>query len=452
MKWHVGVSVCPPESLSGPERRPASIVCVVGELRWSAHSARDPPIYYRSRPRCPLNADVSGSMQMEASVKTEEGVDLESTGLDRLDVVKHAIRTVLTTLGPTDTLSIVSFSAEAKVPLPPTLMTEEGKTTATTALGALQPESATNLWAGIKAGYELLAESRRDRPEVDVNPAANVNEVLLVMTDGQPNECSHPDGELAALDHHLKAADPCTRRTTISTFGFGYDLDSALLLAVARRCGGGYTFVPDASFVGTAFVNAVSSCLTLHSSNAKVTLRPAANVTVEKVHGIYPRATHRLDGSVEISLGPTHLGQSRDVVLQLTAPPTHGSDPDALLGCVNVTLENDSVLREDVCAVVSAPLRVERERFRLDLCTAIESDSEDADREGGACPAIDRMIAELKSSAAAADPAVAAMLEDLSGQVKEAFSTEYFGTWGLHYLRSLCRSHLLQQCANFKVI
>lgn len=44
-----------------------------------------------------------------------------------------------------------------------------------------------------------------------------------------------------------------------------------------------------------------------------------------------------------------------------------------------------------------------------------------------------------------------ALLQDLSGQVSEAFSRlDWFNRWGKHYLLSLICAHKLQQCNNFK--
>lgn len=46
-----------------------------------------------------------------------------------------------------------------------------------------------------------------------------------------------------------------------------------------------------------------------------------------------------------------------------------------------------------------------------------------------------------------------ALLQDITGQVREAIikePTNYFQKWGRHYLPSLARAHLLQQCNNFK--
>jgi hypothetical protein len=401
-------------------------------------------------PRPQTTTDVSGSMQKEASIKTDDG-DAEATGLNRLDIVKHAILTVLTSLSPLDELSIVSFSSEAKVVLPLTLMSEEGKAVATTQLKSLRPDCLTNLWAGISSGYRVLADAKPSTQEGQTR-----NKVILVLTDGLPNVCVHPDGEIAALDQHLSASPPDGNHTIVSTFGFGYELKSDLLLEISRRCGGGYTFVPDASFVGTAFVNAVSSCLTLFSPTVTVTIHPASGVTVVpqaagSAKGVYPQINHG-DGSIELSLGPLHLGQPRDAVVELSAIKwiTAGTTEAGLIGRVVVAAAGCPIVEMDFGAG-GDPTLAEVQRLRLDVCAAIEADAMQPNRVAGSCPTVDTVIADTAHSLAAAHPAVVALREDLTGQIKEAMSAAYFDSWGLHYLRSLGRSHLLQQCANFKV-
>jgi hypothetical protein len=480
-------------------------------------------------PHPPKKSDVSGSMGIEATVKTQDGGSLESTGLNRLDIVKHAIRTVATTLGETDTLAIVSFEASANVALPLTRMgSEPSKALVSKTLDTLHPSGGTNLWGGLEAGFALLG-SRSEGVGV-----------LLLLTDGQPNTCAHPGGELGALDDHLAsqsrrsgvdggdgaAASAGDTSVVVSTFGFGYDLDSALLLAIARRCGGSYTFVPDAGFVGellarffvvvvvcrasgkldfslsetlalffsclladvvstdkrcvhldptslarrccsltsvcsfflifasgTAFVNAVAGCLTLHTPDVTVAFKPAAGVEIASIAGpggsCGGPTTRREDGSVLLKLGPLHLGQPRDAVVVLRGAAARGDSPMAtvtLVGRAGQALDSAKVMRG-----AGVNVAVEVQRLRLAMCAAIDFDCEAGERAPGSCPSVDRVITEMKSSAlAAAHDVVVAMLADLTGQVKEAFAAPYFATWGCHYLRSLCRSHLLQQCANFK--
>merc|ERR1719262_1464101 len=67
---------------------------------------------------------------------------------------------------------------------------------------------------------------------------------------------------------------------TISTFGFGYNLDSKLLNELARAGDGMYAFIPDSSFVGTVFTNATANLLCTMATNARLTLEPVGGAAL----------------------------------------------------------------------------------------------------------------------------------------------------------------------------
>jgi hypothetical protein len=59
----------------------------------------------------------------------------------------------------------------------------------------------------------------------------------------------------------------------LSTFGFGYSLDSYLLRQLAVIGGGTYSFIPDSSLVGTTFIHAVSNALVTSATHVELQLQ-----------------------------------------------------------------------------------------------------------------------------------------------------------------------------------
>lgn len=224
------ISVQPPEGTG--VRAPCDICCVV---------------------------DTSGSMGTEVEI---QGVasDKEKFGLSQLDLVKHALKTIVHSLTQNDRLAIVSFANSATVLFRLCQMNADGRASALAALERLDDNGQTNLWDGLRTGLEVLAEGKR---------ASGSNTALFLLTDGCPN-VEPPRGHLPTLEKYKeKTHFTCS----INTFGFGYTLDSKLLedLSQVGNCGS-YAFIPDGSFVGTIFVNAISNLLTTAATNLKLTI------------------------------------------------------------------------------------------------------------------------------------------------------------------------------------
>ena len=114
------------------------------------------------------------------------------------------------------------------------------------------------MWDGLRAGLDVLTKGQR---------ATGSNAALFLLTDGCPN-IEPPRGHIPTLDKLKKRTNfTCS----VNTYGFGYELDSKLLEDIAILGNtGSYGFIPDGSFVGTIFVNAITTLLTTVSTNVQV--------------------------------------------------------------------------------------------------------------------------------------------------------------------------------------
>jgi hypothetical protein len=160
-----------------------------------------------------------------------------------------------------------------------TEMTDGEKTRILALIEKLKPLDNTNLWDGLKTGMDLLKKSTapsksfftslKSAPAEEKAPGRF--STIFILTDGVPN-VTPPRGHVPMPKSYLDALD-ASHKFNINTFGFGYSLDSPLLLDIAKLGGGGYSFIPDSGIVGTVFVNAVA--------NAYATFAPHVRLDVE---------------------------------------------------------------------------------------------------------------------------------------------------------------------------
>jgi hypothetical protein len=169
-----------------------------------------------------------------------------------------------------DRLSIVTFESEPSIVFPLTAMDDGGRSNALIAIEKLRTLGGTNLWDGLKAGLQVLTEGQR---------TIGSNAALFLLTDGCPTD-KPSGGHLSTLTQYKTETNfTCS----VNTFGFGYELKSDLLESLAEiGNSGSYAFIPDGSFVGTVFVNAISNLLTTAATNLKLSIgsiQPAIDLT-----------------------------------------------------------------------------------------------------------------------------------------------------------------------------
>lgn len=390
--------------------------------------------------------DVSGSMGSTATYEAENGT-VQDDGLTVLDIVKHAVKTVLMALQDGDRLALVAFNHSANTALELTEMSEQGKQEALEALEGLRPSGQTNIWGGILAAMEALRSGSQSPAKPDAR-ACRVQAVLL-LTDGQPNVVP-PRGHLPELRDYMDSHPGFSFQ--LNTFGFGYGLNSELLLDLATEGNGTFAFIPDAVIVGTTFVNSVANVLSTHSQSSTISLMPRNGA---ELVGPVAGAFHELEESWgrAVSLGPLQCGQARHLVLKMRLPayagkpyldvvlaypaPSGGRGRAAAEG-TSRTCSRDAVAARCLADTVGSGYE------------AIGLGVKSKGREAGELVAALCERVQAAEAQQAADGRLIALKADIEGRMSKALKgKERFNRWGKHYLRALVRSHQLQVCTNF---
>ncbi|KAG9041779.1 hypothetical protein FS837_011749 [Tulasnella sp. UAMH 9824] len=449
-----------------------------------------------------LTIDVSGSMAQEAPVPGEN----ERTGLSVLDVVKHAANTIITTMKPEDRIAIVSFTGTAKVVLPLTHTTEEGKSQALKEVESLRPLDSTNLWDGLKQSMNILTgappaadpessggaiarlaaagsaiaagfaniTSSTSLPRPQYGDSTHRLSSIFLLTDGLPN-VEPPRGHIPMLKLYLESQPKDKTKFTINTFGFGYSLDSKLLNEIAKIGNGHFGFIADSGMVGTNFVHAVANTYAMYAEGLFVDIEVDDSKVAKELEVLGSFEVNRASWGVQVPLGQLQYGQARDLVVRL--PKSLSKSPVTVTARCRPWDSDDEVKTTRVISDVHLPPSESAtdpgllyHSFRLDFVSAVHKEiaSSGSNSRGGyvresqvpsnAATVFKDLASRIRAAFPGekpSDPSPASdaldLAEDISGQVLLGIAdTRAYNKWGLHYMLSLSRSHQRQQCGNFK--
>ena len=177
-------------------------------------------------------------MAANAASADGDGDDITS-----LQLVGHAVRTCLSVVGekvPRALVGLLSFSTDMHVITAPVQLDGNLVRSLSAQVDLLHAEGVTNMWGAISQGLAMAQDmTRRGCAYVDV----------FLFTDGLPTESTSPPEGIAKA---LKTKYPHgIGGTSLHTFGFGPNIDSDLLLAVAQVGNGIFKYVSDPGMVGT---------------------------------------------------------------------------------------------------------------------------------------------------------------------------------------------------------
>ena len=336
--------------------------------------------------------DNSGSMGESAELKDSS----ESYGFTRQDLVGHGLNTLAAILGPEDMLAVVKFSTQASVVMRPTRMDDVGKARVKDAVASIKPDSQTNIFEGCRLAMDLASSDELKGRHI----------VGLLLTDGLPN-VNPPRGILQTL-----RSLPMKNPWTLSTFGFGYNLDSSLLAELAEWGGGVFGFIPDCTMVGTVLINFLANMLSTGARNAVLQI-----------------------GSSELHTGVLQVEQARNFVLDLPHPvESIRLNGQEIPVTVVETLDEFAVARQTFVKALGDAFIARRDGKALDDSLVRVSEIFSSTTN----PKIKDLLRDIKSSC------------ESEGQVSLALEDKYWSKWGRHYLCAYLHAHLHEMCMNFK--
>lgn len=213
--------------------------------------------------RAPLNLaivlDKSGSMS-----------DMASSELTKMEAVKAALSKMVDKLGPNDRLSIVLFSNNDYVLLKSTPVNNPALIKSL--IAGIAPDGGTNIEAGLKKGYKIVAENS--------NPEQRLDRVML-LTDALPNVGRTGEDNFLTMAQHY-----AEQGIGLTTFGVGFNFGQELALAISQIRGGNYFFLKDADRINEVFELDFEYLVTPLAYDLRLQFQPAPGFQTAEVYGI----------------------------------------------------------------------------------------------------------------------------------------------------------------------
>lgn len=381
-----------------------------------------------------LCIDVSASMSMEATLKGSSNETIRH-GISVLSLTVTAAKTILSSLNENDNISIVTYSSSAKTIVKNISCTPENKLLINMELDSLKVISNTNMWAGMVESLDILRTTSV--------PAKNKGVILL--TDGVPNIVP-PRGHELMLERYF---DQHNFKCMFSCYGFGYSLESELLLSISSISGGdGYSFIPDASILGSVFINGLANILTTAVYKPTVTIQLSKGARFKTTGQEY----------LEISIDSLKYGRSKNLIFDIDTSRCESTSREFLNDFSEVTLilpDGKNITNKEITIPHPDYMREQILRYKIiDIindCITLRRFNDMSYKD-----TLLGLISIIKQNGGITDY-IGNFLFDLEGQVKEALNMtsqgekeDWFTKWGIHYLRSLQEAYSKEICNNFK--
>lgn len=195
-----------------------------------------------------LLCDTSGSM--------------ESSG--KLDSVKKSLNLLLTLLSPDDSISLVTFSDDAKTILANVVPSAENREAIQYRVQSLRASGSTNLSAGLVEGKKILRSADSTRKQG-----------IIILTDGYANlGVTTQEG----LEHIVRSIQSQANGIAVTSVAYGAEHNSELLTQIAKTGGGAYNVVNTLEDVATVFGDILGGLVSVSAQAVQIELPSEAEL------------------------------------------------------------------------------------------------------------------------------------------------------------------------------
>ncbi len=221
-------------------------------LQLAVNTAVDPSTYQRLPLNLVVVVDHSGSMASDG----------------RLDKVKVGLHTLVDNLAAEDRLALISF--DDTVTQEATFTTNLDRANLHAAVNRLQPRGATNLYAGLEAGFKQLGEYPKNERQ---------NRVVF-LSDGLATAGNTSRPAIMEM-----AKGWIGKGIGLTTVGVGSDFDVELMRGLAENGAGNYYFLEDGAAASEVFTEELDFFMSPLALDIKIEAIAGAGWTFDEVVG-----------------------------------------------------------------------------------------------------------------------------------------------------------------------
>ncbi|KAJ6391391.1 hypothetical protein OIU77_025383 [Salix suchowensis] len=211
----------------------------------------------------------------------------------KLQMLKRAMRLVISSLGSADRLSIVAFSSTPKRLLPLRRMTRNGQRSARRIIDRLVCGQGSSVGEALRKATKVL-EDRRER-----NPVASI----MLLSDGQDERVSDNNSNHRHTSIHKSSTRFAHIEIPVHSFGFGQS--------------GGNSHEP----AEDAFAKCVGGLLSVVVQDLRIQLGFASSSAPAEIVAVYPcNSRPNVLGTGSVRLGDLYAEEERELLVELRVP------------------------------------------------------------------------------------------------------------------------------------